>query len=79
MERTGKSKPKALRAFALLSYMLTWVLLGPWLAILFGGLPPLAPGVTRSIYLVNVGLLAILGMVSLGWLATRRRVPSFPE
>jgi CAAX protease family protein len=48
-------------------------------AILFGGLPALAPGVTRSIYLVNVGLLAILGMVSLGWLATRRRVPSFPE
>jgi len=40
-------------------------------AVLFGGLPRLAPEQLRAVYLVNVALLAILGLISLGWLAAR--------
>ncbi len=40
-------------------------------SVVFGGLPSLAPGAARSVYLINVALLAILGAVSLGWIAIK--------
>ena len=45
-------------------------------AIVFGGLPGLAPDQERKVYLVNVALLVILGLIALGGLAARptRRV-----
>jgi len=44
-------------------------------AVLFGGLPQLAAGQQRAVYIVNVGLLAILGLMSLCWLAARSKKP----
>jgi membrane protease YdiL (CAAX protease family) len=44
-------------------------------SVLFGGLPPLAADQQPTVYIVNVALLAILGLVSLAWLARRRTRP----
>jgi membrane protease YdiL (CAAX protease family) len=40
-------------------------------AVLFGGLPTLSEGQERAAYIINVALLAILGLMSLRWLAAR--------
>ena len=42
-------------------------------AVLFGGLPQLAAERQRAVYIVNVALLAILGLISLCWLAARSK------
>lgn len=43
--------------------------------ILFGGLPDLGSGQRKSVYLVNVALWALVGLIGLFWLA-RRSVPA---
>ena len=45
-------------------------------SVLFGGLPPLAAELRPSVYLVNVALLAIVGVTSLAWLARRPTRPA---
>ena len=46
-------------------------------SIVYSGLPDLAVGQQRAVYIVNVGLLAILGMISLSWMAGRaKRFPA---
>jgi membrane protease YdiL (CAAX protease family) len=40
-------------------------------AVLFGGLPELAVNQRRAIYLVNVALLGLVGVIGLIWLARR--------
>lgn len=40
-------------------------------SVLFGGLPPMTPAMVRDVYLVNVSLLASLGVIALAWLTFR--------
>ena len=42
-------------------------------SVLFGGLPRLAPETVRAVYVTNVGVLAVLGLVGLTWLAAWQR------
>lgn len=42
-------------------------------SVLFGGLPRLGPETVRAVYVTNVGVLALLGLVGLTWLAAWQR------
>jgi hypothetical protein len=42
-------------------------------SVLFGGLPRLSAETVRAVYITNVGVLTVLGLLALVWLAAWRR------